>query len=300
MPPKGVSEWRYGPLSMNAQVYLFVPGDSETKLAKAASLGADAIIADLEDAVAPAIKPEARLRVAAWLADRGSLGVERWVRVNAGEHLQADVAALEGTAPTGIMVPKVHGPGDLDRATAALDAAGLTSAGLLPLIETAEAVVAVDAIARVPRVRRLMIGEMDLGVDLGMAPGIAAWDAIRVRLVVASAAVGLPAPIGPVDADFHDLARLDRETRRLFEMGFRARAAIHPAQIPVLLHSLAPTPEEIAWARRVIATYAEALDGGRGAVVDIDGSMIDEAVVARARRIVAARDADARDPGAER
>ncbi len=277
---------------MNAQVYLFVPGDSAPKLAKAASRGADAIIADLEDAVAPAVKSDARLQVAEWLTDRRSAGVERWVRVNAGAQLEDDVAALAGTEPTGIMVPKVSGPADLDRATAALDAAGLTSAVLLALIETAEAVVSIDAIARMPRVQRLMIGEMDLGVDLGMAPHASGWDAIRVRVVIASAAAQLPAPIGPVDADFHDLERLHRDTRHLFDMGFRARAAIHPAQIPVLRRALSPAPDEIVWAKRVIVTYAEALAAGRGAAVDTDGSMIDEAVVARARRIVDASSAD--------
>jgi citrate lyase subunit beta/citryl-CoA lyase len=271
---------------MAPRTYLFVPGDGEQKLAKAVTRGADAVIADLEDAVTADGKARARATVARWLHNRTKPHVERWVRVNPGSMLAADVAALAGTTISGIFLPKVAGRRDVETARAALDAAGQRSAAVIPLIETASALARVHDIAEAPRVRQLMIGEMDLGADLGMAPASSAWTAVRVQLVIASSAAGLPPPIGPVDPDFRDLDRLRRETRRLYEMGYGSRAAIHPAQIPVFREALTPDAADTARAREVVEMYDRAVEAGRGVAVDADGRMLDEAVVRWARRIL--------------
>ena len=196
------------------------------------------------------------------------------------------MAGLAGRSLAGIVVPKVSSREEVDSAVAMLGSVGLHRAAVIPLIETAVSLSHLDDIAAAPRVCRLMIGEMDLGAELGIAPSSAAWISIRVRLVVASAAAGLPAPVGSVDADFQDLDRLRSETRLLYDIGYRSRAAIHPVQIPIFAEALTPGEEEITRAHDIVETYAAAVKVGRGAVVDADGRMIDEAVVKSAQRLL--------------
>lgn len=275
---------------MAARTYLFVPGDRSDMLAKAAVRGAGAIIADLEDAVAPGAKQRARETVAAWVTETAGAPVERWVRVNAdGTAQAADIAALGDAPVDGVMLPKVRSPDDMLDLADALDGVGMRHVKILPIIETAHAVLSLPAIARGPRVHQLMIGEQDLGAELGFALGADAWLPIRLQVVVASAAAGIHPPLGPVDADFHDLDRLRRDTRALYEIGFRSRPAIHPAQIAVYDEALRPTSAEVAWAEQVVAAHEADVAEGRGATVDREGRMVDEAVVKLARATLAAR-----------
>ena len=274
---------------MAARTYLFVPGDRSDMLAAAGRRGADAIIADLEDAVAPAGRRSAREAVASWLRDTAGAPFERWVRVNAGDAQSTDVAALSDVPVDGVMVPKVRSLDDVLRLVDALDGVGRRHVKVLPIIETAQAVLNLPGIAHGPRVHQLMIGEQDLGAELGIAAAAASWLPIRLQVVVASAAAGIDPPLGPVDSDFRDVDRLRRETRVLYEIGFRSRPAIHPAQVPVYDEALRPTPEELAWAEHVVATYESTLASGRGAAVDRDGRMIDEAVVKLARKTIASQ-----------
>lgn len=267
---------------MAARTYLFVPGDNRRMLSKAHLRGAGAVIADLEDAVAAGGKEAARSMVARWLDEVGGVGVELWVRVNPGELLEADVAALSARAVTGVVVPKVTGPRDVGAAVAALERAALDKAGIIPMVEAAAALASIHEIVAAPRIHQLMLGDMDLGAELGMAPTSPGWTSIRVQLVVASAAAGLVGPIGPVDPDFTDLDRIAAETRELYELGFRSRPAIHPAQLPPMERALAPTDAEVGWARGIVAL----LDETTGVAVDEAGRMIDEAVAKRARRIL--------------
>ena len=271
-----------------ARTYLFVPGDRPDMLATAVGRGADAVIADLEDAVAPTGRDAARHVVAGWLRDTAGASVERWVRVNPGEPQEADVAALCDVPVDGVMLPKVRSLDDVIRLVDALDGVGRRHVKVLPLIETAQAVLHLPAIANGPRVHQLMIGEHDLGAELGIAATADVWLPIRLQVVVASAAAGIHPPLGPVDADFSDLGRLRRETRALYEIGFRSRPAIHPAQIAVYDEALRPSPDEVTWAQHVIATYRATLAVGRGAAVDAEGRMIDEAVVKQAHAVLAA------------
>jgi citrate lyase subunit beta/citryl-CoA lyase len=273
---------------MVARTYLFVPGDRPEMLAKSERRGADAVIVDLEDAVAPSVKEAAREAMASWLTTPRQ-GGERWVRVNPGEALVDDVAAIAeaGAAPAvhidGIMLPKVRSAVDVITAVGVLDRARLGEARVIVLIETARAVLAVAEIATAPRVHQMMIGEMDLGSELGIDPSSPAWLPIRLQLVVASAAAGIEAPLGPVDPDFADPERLRAETRALYDIGFRSRPAIHPAQVPVFNEALTPSPDEVAEAERLVGAFDAAVADGRGAFADVDGRMIDEAMVKVAR-----------------
>jgi citrate lyase subunit beta/citryl-CoA lyase len=127
-----------------------------------------------------------------------------------------------------------------------------------------------------------------------MTPNHPAWDSLRAAVVIASVAAGIEPPIGPVDPDFSSPERLEAETRHLKDMGYASRAVIHPAQVPPVHRGLAPTPEELDKARKLLATHEEALARGEGVGVDDEGNLIDEAFVRRARRIV-----DSADPSPE-
>jgi citrate lyase subunit beta/citryl-CoA lyase len=276
-----------------ARSYLYVPGDSGDRLERAAARGADAIIADLEDAVAPARKAVAVEAVAAWLARRGS-GVQRWVRVNAGERGIEDLRAVFRPGLDGIVIPKVTSPADVQQVLDALSAMAETPGGagrvaVMPLIETARGLRDIDAIAEHPGVGVLQLGELDLVADLGLIP--ASDDSelayARSRVVTASAAAGLLPPVAPVSPDFADLDGFRAGTERLRRLGFVGRAVIHPAQVPVVHDVFSPHPSDVAAACRTLAAYEAALSSGIGVVVDEDGRMVDEAVVRACRRTVA-------------
>lgn len=279
---------------MNARSYLFVPGDRPEMLAKAPQRGADALIVDLEDAVAPARKLAARADVAAWLRGLPGPMPQVWVRVNhLPSLLEGDVQAVLHPRLTGFMIPKVDSAAQLEAIAAMLDqvetAAGVESGAirLLPIVETACGMLAVAEIAAAPRVERLMIGEIDLGADLGADPtDVTAFVPLRMQVVVASAVAGIEPPLGPVSPDYRDLELLAEQTRQLYRLGFRSRPAIHPSQVPIYNAVFTPTAAEVARAVRLVELYEKAHAEGRGAVVDEDGRVVDEAVVRVARRII--------------
>ncbi|MFQ5516544.1 MAG: HpcH/HpaI aldolase/citrate lyase family protein [Acidimicrobiia bacterium] len=277
---------------MAVRCYLFVPGDKPAMVAKAPRRGAGAVIVDLEDAVAPAVRPAAIGSVAEWIAGLDDPGCEVWVRIP-GDDPAGELAALVTPGLRGVVLPKARRAAHVERVAALLGetertcGAAAGSMGLIVIVETAAAVVDVEAIAAVPRVERLMSGEIDLSAELGIAAGEqAAWTAIRSRIVIAGAASGLAGPIGPVNPDFSDPEALAAEARLLRRHGFRAGAAIHPVQIAPYLEAYTPNREEIAAARRVVALYEAAVGEGRGVVVDDRGRMVDEAAVKIARRLL--------------
>lgn len=278
--------------------YLYVPGDSEQKLAKATSRGADAIIVDLEDAVAPVRKIQARATTRAWL---GSLPparahtVELWVRINVGGLAADDLAAVFCPALRGICVPKVSSPSDLgalDLALAELEReAGVPSGTTViqPLIETASGILSSAQIARAERVCQLQLGEVDLSSELGARPGADELEMLlaRSQLVLASASAGLRPPVGPASVDFCDLEHFGESSRALKRLGYRSRACIHPAQVEVVNDVFASSTEEIEQARALIAAFDRAVESGSGVVRGPQGQMVDEAVVRAARLLVA-------------
>lgn len=267
--------------------YLYVPGDRPDRLAKAASRGADAIIADLEDAVAPAAKDRARDEVADWLdtaPDAGQQpGPQIWVRVNGGERRADDLRAVAGHPRlTGILLPKVDHADEIAAAAAMLpDDVAVRWA---PMIESAVGLVHVHEIAAAQNVHQLHIGEMDLAADLGLTPTRSERELLYARslLVIASRAAGLVPPPAPVSAEIDDLGRFEQTTRRLDALGFVGRDCIHPAQVAVVNAVFTPSADDVAWATEVLARA----ESGPGAFRDSTGAMVDEALLRRARRIV--------------
>lgn len=271
-----------------ARSYLYVPGDRADRLAGADSRGADALIADLEDAVAPGAKAAARAGVGRWLATGGAS--QRWVRVNV-DSLAEDIDAVVTPALTGIVVPKGE-PDRLREVAGRLDALederGIAagSIALIPLIESALGLLEVATIARLPRIHRIGIGEADLTADLGLVPDDARTELapLRLQLVVASAAAGLARPVGPTSTAFRDLDAFRTSARDLYRLGFRARTAIHPSQLAVIHEVFTPSAEDVATARDLVERFEAA---GGGGTLDADGRFVDLAVIRSAREVLA-------------
>ncbi len=283
--------------TVSARSYLYVPGDQARKLQHALGSGADAIIADLEDAVAPSAKANARRTVADWLATQlDGDHPELWVRVNASARLlDDDVHAVVGPAVRGICLPKTHTPEQVrglgELLAAAEQQAGLAegSIRIVPLVESAAGILSARAIAEEPRVWQLGLGELDLCAEVGIQPSADERELLPIRLqvVLASAAGELAPPIAPVSTDFRDLVALRHSTEALRRIGFGSRWAIHPAQVPVINLTFTPSPDEVEAARRLVERYDDALDQGVGVCLDEHGSMVDEAVVRAARQTLA-------------
>jgi citrate lyase subunit beta/citryl-CoA lyase len=258
-----------------ARTLLFVPGDRPERFAKAAASGADLVVLDLEDAVAPEDKSAARAQVAAELS-RGGRCV---VRINAvGTPWCDDDLAMVAGHECVVMVPKAEDPSSLARIAAALPA----STPLIALVETAAGILAAPAVAASPGVSRLAFGSFDLAAQLGVEPtDRIALQAARSALVLASAAAGISPPIDGVTGAVSDDALLVEETGHARRMGFEARLCIHPRQVPLVAEALRPTETQVAWARAVLAS---SLSPG---VAVVDGEMVDKPVVDRARRVLA-------------
>lgn len=249
---------------MPATTFLFVPGDRPDRFGKAAASGADAVILDLEDAVAPADKDAARAHVETWLEDHQAL-----VRINApGTPWFAADAALVTARGIPVVVPKAENPGVL---------AGFRE--VVALVETARGVERAGELAAVPSVTRLAFGSVDLAAELGVAPeDPEPFAYARSRLVIASAAAGLAPPIDGVTTDLRDDDTFDRDVRYARRLGFGGKLCIHPRQIAVVRAGFEPTDTEREWARNV-------LTAGESAST-VDGRMVDRPVLARARRIL--------------
>lgn len=266
---------------MDPRTYLFVPGDRPERFDKAAASGADAIVLDLEDAVAPAAKPAAREAVGAWLTrlpgDRRERAV---VRINdaATPWFDDDVAMLAGCGAARVMLPKAESTETVARLRRAA-----RDIGVIALIESARGVVAVEAVAASPGIVRLAYGTLDFALDLDIPPEPPGLLHAAGRIVLASRAAGLPAPVAGVTPELGDEAKLLADFAWARSLGFGAKLCIHPKQVAPLHAALRPGPGEVDWARRVIA----AADAAQGAAVQLDGRMIDKPVLQRARGVLA-------------
>jgi citrate lyase subunit beta/citryl-CoA lyase len=248
---------------------LYVPGSRPDRFDKAAAAaGADVVILDLEDSVAAADKDRARAAVCGWLA---SARVPVQVRVNApgSEALARDLDALP--VDVDIRLPKVEGLSDLSP---------VAGRRVHAIIESALGVERAFEIASHADVATVALGEADLAATMGLE-GEDAFAWIRSRLVVAALAAGLPAPMMSVYADVPDLDGLATSCAAGRRLGLRGRTAVHPRQLPVIRTAFASTPEETAWAAKVLA----ALDG-TGVASLPDGSMVDAAMARRALAIL--------------
>lgn len=269
-----------------ARSALYVPGDAPDKLRSALDRGADELIVDLEDAVLPGRKNLARDIVATWLEGLPPTDVGIWVRVNPGAAGLTDIRAIAAAdSLTGVVLAKTESVGDVEAAAAVLDELG-SDARVVPLLESAHAVLHAAEIAAGPRVHRLQVGEADLRADLGVTLGPDERELLWVRsqIVAVSAAVGIAPPIAPVSTDFRDLDALRTSTEALGRLGFMGRACIHPAQVAVVNGVFTPSSQAVAEAEEVLAALASA---GSGVAVDSRGRMLDEAVARQARLVLA-------------
>ena len=264
--------------------WLFTPGSRPDRFAKAAEIGADVLIIDLEDAVAPNDKASARAAALDYLAKPATQTIQRALRINSLDTLVgiADLDALlrSDATPDFLVLPKADGPGHLHILDRLLAMRKLETR-LVGLIESARGLAAVEATAAAtPRLFGLMLGAADMAADLGV---VTAWPplvAARSRLVLACVLAGVT-PIDTPFFDVHDMDGLARETADVVAFGFPAKAAIHPAQVGPINQALTPNPKAVEHAGAVLAANT------RGVGV-VDGQMIDEAVARKARRVLAA------------
>lgn len=280
---------------------LYVPADRADRLHDALDRGADAVVADLVDGVAPAARDEARRNAVAWLAEtppeRRSVGPQRWVRINSDDRTIGDLDAVVHPNLWGIVVPRatLSRLNDLEETIGYLEnecGAEALSTRVNAQIESAQGILDAVAMAALPRVDRLTIGEAGLTAELGIDPAAGThglWP-LRMQLVVASAAAAIAAPVAAIQADVADLERLRRTSQELAAAGFGARSAIDATQVRTINETFGPSADEIAWAQRLIADLAARTDDGLGVFTDAAGSMVDEAAIQRARRIAAAAD----------
>jgi citrate lyase subunit beta/citryl-CoA lyase len=275
---------------------LFVPGDRAVELfPKALRSGADAVILDLEDAVAAEAKEAARDAVRACLAeDRAARdGGEhattlRCVRLSPvdGRVPDADIALVAETRPDVVMLPKADGPEDVVRLASALEERSATTP-IIAIVETARGVMNVDAIARATGLRGLAFGAEDLAADLGLPPGdrSIALLAHRSRVVVAARAHGC-ASFDGVTIEIPAAARTAHDARRARRLGFDGKLCVHPSQVGPIHAAFRPTAQEVEEARQIVDAYEQALARGEG-VTRAAGRMIDAPVAASARRTLA-------------
>ncbi|MBB4122667.1 HpcH/HpaI aldolase/citrate lyase family protein [Martelella radicis] len=253
--------------------YLFVPGSRPDRFAKAAAAGAGAVIFDLEDAVGHEDKDAARAHVAQWFAEGGD-GLVRINGIDTPWH-DDDIAALRDIAAE-IMVPKAA------PAAMADVAARLPGRQLLALVETVAGFAALRDTVNTPGLMRLAFGNLDFSADARIPEGGHGLDHARFELVLASRLGGLLPPIDGVTTALADPEAIARDVRHARSMGFGAKLCIHPAQVAPVNEGFAPSNEEVVWARRVIA----ALEGAKGAAVQLDGKMIDRPLIDHARHIL--------------
>jgi citrate lyase beta subunit len=291
---------------VKARSLLAVPATNRKMVEGALASEADAVFLDLEDAVAPGRKAEARRDVVRAVEELDWRGRPTLFRVNALDTRWfyrdvIEVAEGTGGALDAILIPKVNRPEDLHAVSVLLDGIEL-EAGLEPgrvrleaQIETAEGLTNIDAIARsTDRLQALHFGPGDFAASLGMPQTSIGtrdeWDEaypghrfgyVMQRIVVASRAAGLRAVDGPV-ADHRDEEGLREACRVARSLGFDGKWCIHPAQIPIVNEIFSPTKQEIEWAEKVVEAYEEADAAGSGAV-SVDGQMVDAASIRMAR-----------------
>lgn len=263
---------------MTPRSYLFVPADRPERIAKALASGADAVIVDLEDAVATDAKVRARAALADTLRDAAG-GTQLVVRVNGADTpwFDADLGLCANPAVAAVMLPKAGQRDDLAEVRRALP-----DTPVLALVETAEGFDQLRRIARSPGVARLAFGTIDFQLDLGIAGEEDALLHFRSVFVLESRLAQLAAPIDGVTTAVGDADRVATDTARARRLGFGAKLCIHPNQIEAVNRGLSPSVAEIDWAERVVAAMARA----GGAAVAVDGKMVDRPVLLRAEAVL--------------
>lgn len=254
---------------------LFVPGDRPERFAKAEASGADCVIIDLEDAVAPEAKDLART-----CAGRHELSRKPvLVRINGvgSPWFEDDLAALAVASISGVVLPKAERDTDI---RAVRDSLG--DVAVVPLIETARGLINVAETLSAAGVAVAAFGSLDLALDLGSSPSWEALSLARQHLVLHSRLAGLPGPLDGVTTNFTDPDLVEADARRAAELGFSGKLLIHPAQAEPAQRGLQPSDEAVRQAERIVAA-------GTGGAVQVDGTMVDRPLVERAMHVLAAR-----------
>jgi citrate lyase subunit beta/citryl-CoA lyase len=253
--------------------FLFAPATRPERVVKALASAADAVIVDLEDAVAPAEKVAAR----AMLADHLPGWRPLYLRINGcgTEWFEADLA-LAAAAPniTGVMLPKAESAADIERLQPLPPAVAV-----LPLIETARGLHRAEAVAAHARVERLAFGSIDFQLDTSATDEELIY--ARSQLVVVSRACGLAAPVDGVTTELDDAGKLQADIARARRLGFGGKLCIHPRQLAAVAEAFVPRPEEVEWAEGVVRAASSS------GVAAVDGRMVDRPVLLRAQRILA-------------
>lgn len=277
--------------------YLFAPADNERILGKVFKAGSDAVVLDLEDAVAPAAKATAREMLRSTLEKLPAVGVPPiWVRINpVGSGMwRDDLAAVVGPRLSGVRIPKAQDPEAIDRVADFLElrekTAGMEpgSVSLTLTIESALGVERCCELAHCDRVTTLCFGNVDFLADIGARDGedgIATLYA-HSRVVLASRIAGIRPPIAPVLTRLDDEALLRSTTERFRNLGFFGRSCIHPKQLTAIHEVFTPSADEVADAREIIAAYEAGLEDGSGSEVTKSGQFVDIAVVKRAQAVI--------------
>ena len=266
-------------MAIQPRSYLFVPADRPDRIAKALASGADAVICDLEDAVAPAAKLGAREALAEWLARAGGAPPKPLiVRINSvgSAWFDDDLAVCRAPAVQALMLPKAERADDIAHVAAA------TGKPVIALVETAAGMDELRAVARAPGVVRIAFGSIDFQLDLGIVDDGDALLAFRSQLVLASRVAGLAPPIDGVSTAIGDAAAVSADARHARNLGFGAKLCIHPTQVQAVNDAFSPGADELAWARRV----GDAMRDAGGAAVAVDGKMVDRPVRLRAEALL--------------
>lgn len=275
---------------MKMRSLLFVPGDRPDRMEKALRSGADGLILDLEDSVAPAAKPEARRAVAAFLEAHPAESL--WVRINPldGAEADKDLAAILTARPDGIVLPKAEGGASVTELARRLAERGNVTAQILPIAtETPAAIFQLGSYAGVKRLAGITWGAEDLPAAIGASSSRAAdgsytapYEMVRALCLFGAAAAGV-APIETVYPAFRDLDGLAAYAARARRDGFVGMMAIHPDQVPVINEAFTPSESEVAHARAVVAAFET--NPGAGAV-SLEGRMLDRPHLVQAKRVL--------------
>ena len=253
--------------------YLFVPGNRPDRFDKACATRAQAVIVDLEDAVPPAEKERARAALAHWLTPQRQV----LVRINAAETpwFAADLRVCGQPGVGGIVLPKAERAEDIVRVAAAC-----RNVPVLPLIESAQGLWNVLAVAQAGNVKALLFGSLDYQADLGISDD----DLLHARsqIVLVSRVAGIEPPVDGVTQAIDDPELLRRDCHRSRQLGFAGKLCIHPSQVDIVNACFAPTEEEVAWAGRVV----EGFERAHGNAVQVDGRMVDRPVLLKAQAIL--------------
>jgi citrate lyase subunit beta / citryl-CoA lyase len=265
----------------SARSMLFVPGDRPDRFPKAHASGADEIVLDLEDAVAPDAKAQARENICSWRASEGT-GV---VRINGPDSrwYEEDVAAL-ADMPCAVMLPKAASADEITALVSRLAAGSC----VIPILESAVGVLEARGICAAAGVVRAAFGNADLASDLGVDPtDRTALAHARAATVLASAAGRLAPPLDGVTLALSDDELLRADAEHAGQLGFTGKLCIHPRQVAIVNELFSASPEELAWAREIVAAASDS-------VTVIDGQMIDKPLIDRARRLLARAPVDVR------